>query len=53
MVLLEPQAFLNESGIVGDGLDDDVPGSARADTDSVRPVDLLLPQQQAGIYAPV
>lgn len=47
------QTRLNESGIVGEGLDDEVPGSVRANTDTVRPADLLLPQQQAGTCAPV
>ena len=42
------QGLLNESGVVGEGLDDEVPGSVRANTDTVRPADLLLPQQQAG-----
>lgn len=37
---------------VGEGLEDEVPGSVQANTDTIKPADMLLPQQQTGMCVP-
>ena len=42
----------NESRTVCEGLEEEVPGSVRANADAVRPADMLPPQQQTGTCVP-